>query len=321
MKKNGFFVISLDFELLWGVFDEVDYKQKRKYFRNTRKVIPEILQEFKKYDVHATWASVGMLFNSDWKEWKENIPSVLPAYKNSSLSAYRLGEKIENDDTEELCFAPELLKKIASSPSQEIATHTYSHYYCMEEGADTSSFEADLDQALAHAGKMGIKLKSLVFPRNQLVPGLLKICKEKGIQNVRSNPSEWYWKDPTSNNILDKVGRSGDAYLNFGKKSYPLDNLRQNSGLPLEQKSSRFLRPVEENDLLRKLKLKRIKKEMDLAAKKNEIYHLWWHPHNFGEHPEKSLQDLKEILYHFDRLRNKYHFSSKNMAEIGELVS
>ena len=53
-------VISLDFELLWGVFDKVDYKEKETYFKNTRKVIPKILDLFSENDIHCTWATVGM---------------------------------------------------------------------------------------------------------------------------------------------------------------------------------------------------------------------------------------------------------------------
>ena len=60
---------------------------------------------------------------------------------------------------------------------------------------------------------------------------------------------------------------------------------------------------------------------MSLAAKNNEIYHLWWHPHNFGDDPLQSIQDLKSILTHFEKLREKFNFLSVNMCEIGQLVS
>ena len=44
-STNGFLVISLDFELLWGVFDVVDFEEKKIYFENTRLVIPKILED------------------------------------------------------------------------------------------------------------------------------------------------------------------------------------------------------------------------------------------------------------------------------------
>lgn len=318
MDKKGFFVISLDFELLWGVFDVVDFRKKEEYFRKTRQVVPGILELFSKYDVHATWAVVGMLFNRDWEEWKKNFPKNLPHYNNSTLSAYAFGEHNSAEVSEEIVFAPEIIQNLKKIRGQEIATHTYSHYYCLEQGQTPLDFKADLEKTLELSQKAGIQIKSLVFPRNQLKKEYLEICKELGIQNVRSNPSSWYWKDTLSEAFLTKAARSGDAYLPFGKKSYSIKV--PNPSDPIEQMASRFLRPVEENSILRKFKLERIEQEMKVAAKKNEVYHLWWHPHNFGGKPEESLKDLERILKYFDHLREKYGFQSHNMAEVGDIL-
>lgn len=317
---HGKFIISLDFELLWGIFDVVDYRSKKQYFLQTKEVIPSILKLFLESKIHATWATVGMLFNHNWKEWQENFPSVLPVYEIPGLSAYNFGNSIKSSATEEYCFAPKLIKQIATTPGQEIATHTYSHYYCLEQGQNEASFTEDLEKAVKKAESIGVELKSLVFPRNQLKEGYLNICAEYGIENVRSNPSSWYWKDAASENIFTKLGRTGDAYFPFGKKSYSLQELQRKKGLPLEQKASRFLRPLEGNPLLRKLKLKKIMSEMETAAKSKEIYHLWWHPHNFGDQPEESMKDLKIIINHFRSLKEKYGLKSLNMAELGTMV-
>lgn len=317
---QGKFIISLDFELIWGIFDIVDYKAKKQYLRQTREVIPEILKLFLEYEIHATWATVGMLFNENWEEWEGNIPSEIPNYKNKSLSAYRFGENIKSKTTEEFCFAPDLIKLIFETTGQEVATHTYSHYYCMAEGQTARNFDQDLAKAGFMAKKMKMDLKSLIFPRNQINPEYLHICKEHGIENVRSNPSSWYWKNNLSEAFTTKISRSGDAYLPLGHKTYPPGDLIKKEGLPLEQKSSRFLRPVEGNNVMRKLKLNRIKREITRAAKNNEVYHLWWHPHNFGEQPEKSLSDLQVILKHFKHCNEKYNFQSATMEKLGQLV-
>lgn len=319
--QNGYMVISLDFELLWGVFDVVDFSKKQEYFGNTRRVIPEILKSFENNEIHSTWATVGMLFNENWQEWKNNIPDEKPDYHNKALSAYNFGFNNSDERIEEFCFAPGLIKLISKTPGQEIATHTYSHYYCMEAGQNLDDFRTDLTVAIRLAQKFDIELRSLVFPRNQVSMDYLKTCKELGINNIRSNPSSWYWKDAKSDNLFTKLARSGDAYIPLGKKTYGLDDLAIINGHPIEHKASRFLRPSEENSLLRNLKLKRVKEEMELAAKKNEIYHLWWHPHNFGDDPERSMKDLSEILFHFRALRKEYNFQSVTMGELGEIIS
>lgn len=316
MENGGYLVISLDFELLWGVFDVVDYRKKKSYFENARRTIPVVLKVFEEHDIHATWAVVGMLFNQNWEEWEKSVPNRVPEYNNDKLSAYKFGESIKGEKLEKLVFAPELIKAIKVVNGQEIATHTYSHFYCLEEGQSHEDFKADLLKAIEKASEMGIELKSLVFPRNQLKQEYLKICGDLGIKTVRSNPTSWYWKDTLSENLLTKVARSGDAYIPLGAKTYKAGAMDQKKDFPMEQKASRFLKPVEENQLMRRMKVWRVKNEITRAARKKEVYHLWWHPHNFGEQPEESIKDLQEILKHFEWCRKKYSMQSINMQEL-----
>lgn len=320
MKTDkGYLVISLDFELLWGIFDVVDFSAKKEYFLNTRKVIPEILELFDRYDIHCTWAVVGMLFHENWESWERSIPSEIPTYKQNRLSPYLFAEKNKGAIPGEMCFAPELIRLIQSTSNQEIASHTYSHYYCEEEGQTPDQFKKDLEQAVKLADSWGIKLNSLVFPRNQYRNEYLKLCSDLGIHSVRSNPEVWYWEKPNSEDLLTRLCRTGDAYNLLGKKkSYKLQVGENKTLVP--QKASRFFRPFQQNSLLNSLKLKRIKSEMLHAAKEQEIYHLWWHPHNFGENPERSLRDLEEILSYYKLCNKKYSFGSATMGELGELM-
>ena len=318
--RNGALVISLDFELLWGVFDKVDHKEKETYFKNTRHIIPEILNLFSEYEIHCTWATVGMLFNKNWEEWSGNTPDILPNYNNSALSAYTYGNLINSRETEYLCFAKDLIRLIHNTPNQEIGTHTYSHYYCLEEGQTLAYFKADLEKAIELTSQMGIELKSLVFPRNQFNEDYLKVCYDLGILNVRSNPTDWYWKDTQKDSLKNKIFRTGDAYLGPNNKSYKLTDLNIEKGKPLSQKAGRLLRPYSSIKYLNGFKLKRIKSEMTTAAKNNEIYHLWWHPHNFGNHPVENIVNLKDILQHYKQCNLKYKFDSLTMAEVGVLA-
>ncbi len=319
MKDKGFLVISLDFELLWGVFDKVNYTEKETYFKNTRKIIPEILDLFSKYQIHSTWATVGMLLNKNWEEWEKNRPNISPTYKNAALSAYDYGKAINLPETESFCFAKDIIQQIQDTPYQEIGTHTYSHYYCLEAGQTLTSFKADLEKSIELAKQMGIELKSLVFPRNQFNEEYLKVCYDLGINTVRSNPTDWYWKDTQDDSLKNKIFRTGDAYIGLNNKSYKLTDLSVEKDKPLSQKASRLLRPYSPNKFLNNLRLKRIKSEMTAAAINNEIYHLWWHPHNFGNNPVENIADLKEILDHYTFCKDKWGFQSATMQEIGLL--
>lgn len=321
MEKNGHLVISLDFELLWGIFDKVNYLEKERYFENTRKVIPEILRLFSEYGISCTWATVGMLFHETWGEWEKNIPNSRPGYKRSTLSAYEYGGKLKNQKgTEKLVFAKELVQKINETPGQEIGTHTYSHYYCLENGQTLETFKLDLEKSIELAKKMGIEMKSLVFPRNQFNEAYLKICVEQGIESVRSNPADWYWRDTQKDSLPTKIFRTADAYIGKNNKAYKISSLKKEQGKPLSQPASRLLRPFSGNKIMNKIKLERIRSEMSSAAKNGAIYHLWWHPHNFGNHPGESVEELKLILAHFKKCQKEYDFLSTNMYGINNLV-
>jgi hypothetical protein len=55
---------------------------------------------------------------------------------------------------------------------------------------------------------------------------------------------------------------------------------------------------------------------MTKAAQKGAYYHIWWHPHNFGNYPQQCLDELKIIAQHFVHLQNKYGFETLSMNEL-----
>lgn len=54
-------VMSLDFELFWGVSDSRRINDYRQNVEGVWIAIPKMLALFRQYDIHATWAAVGML--------------------------------------------------------------------------------------------------------------------------------------------------------------------------------------------------------------------------------------------------------------------
>ena len=316
--KKGTLVISLDFELIWGVFDHIEINDKIKYFDNTLNVIPKILENFVKNDVKATWATVGMLFNDNWEEWETNKPKSQPTYSNKNLDAYFYGTKHKKSGLNRFFFAPNLIKDIQQAKGQEIGTHTYSHYYCLATGQNKEQFEDDLDLAIKLATKFNISLTSLVFPKNQYNKEYLECCAKRGILSVRSNPDVWYWNTLAPQTLMTKMYRTADAYVSLGSKSYLENSLVAEN--PLSQPSSRFLRPQHKLELLNSLRLIRIKNEIIQAARKGEVYHLWWHPHNFGIDPKGAIKSLKSILEVYKYCNETFGMESKTMDEIRQVV-
>jgi peptidoglycan/xylan/chitin deacetylase (PgdA/CDA1 family) len=321
--SKGIFTISLDFELHWGGFEKWPLDKYRQYFLNTRDIIPAMLKLFEQHEVHVTWATVGMLLHDSRQSLLTNAPRLKPSYEQQQLSAYHFIDSTgigNNEGEDPFHFAPSLVKQIVATPHQELGTHTFAHYYCNEAGQTLEQFQDDLRAAKRIAATYGVELRSLVFPRNQFNDKYLKACYEEGISSVRSNPLDWFWKiDSThSESMWKRVNRGADAYLPVGKKNtYLLRSLPVSKGLPLCIPASRLLRPYNPKEFfLNAMKIDRIKTEMSRAAERGEVYHLWWHPHNFGSYPEQSIAALREILSHYSACNHKWSMVSATMHEL-----
>ena len=314
----GRFVISFDFELFWGVRDSTTLARYGKNILGVRDAVPRLLDLFEKYGVRSTWGTVGFLFFDDKDELLAHLPDIRPRYANPRLSPYAAIPDIgENERSDPYHFGLSLIRRIMSCPEQEIGTHTFSHYYCLEPGQDESAFRADLEAAQRAARRLGISLRSITFPRHQI--NYLRTCREAGLIAFRGQPRAWM-HDPNQRNMpARRALRLADAYLNLSG-----DNTRYTartaSGM-IDVPASRFLRPFAPR--LRPfegLRFRRIAAGMRQAATDGGIYHLWWHPHNFGIHLEDNLAMLCKILDTFRELALEHGMQANSMAEIADLA-
>lgn len=327
MKHSGILTVSLDFELHWGGFEKWPLDDRYgEYFLNTRKSIPTVLSLFEQSGIHVTWATVGLLMHRTRDELLAHLPQKQPLYTLAELSAYHFMEQQHVGDSEQddpFHYAGSLIEKIKAVSGQEIGTHTFSHYYCNEKGQTVEDFRDDLEAAKLAASSCGVGIKSLVFPRNQFNADYLKACAEAEIKIVRINPIDWWWQiDSTQQESKWKrLNRGLDAYFSIGgKTSYALNTVKEEHGVILLP-ASRLLRPYNPKELvLNRLKIQKIKKEMSAAAKNNEVYHLWWHPHNFGNYTQQNIDGLIEIANHFRKLHKEFGMVSMNMGEIADLL-
>ena len=315
---GGVFTVSLDFELYWGVRDKHPLAAYQHRLKGARQAIPQMLRIFQDYGIHATWATVGFLFFPNVETLRRHLPEPLPNYTQAHLSPYPY--IAQADALEPLYhFAPQIIAKVRATPGQEIGTHTFSHYYCLEAGQDRAAFYADLDAAVQSAAQNGITVRSLVFPRNQWNATYLDVLPALGIRCYRGNPSGWLYQatQEHARGTFRRALRLLDAYVNLsGHHVYPPPC---GAKAPLNLPASRFLRPyVPHLAFAEKLKRRRILRAMTHAAQTGRIFHLWWHPHNFGTHTEKNLAFLRHIAEHYATLQRQFGMVSLNMGEIAE---
>ena len=170
---GGNLIVSLDFELFWGMLDCCTLEAYQDHVLGGRKAIPQLLNMFQKYHIHATWAAVGFLFGEDYQKLSEYFPekTYRPTYDNPELDPYSWFPRIGKDEKEAPCFyAPYLLRSIAQVEGQEIGSHTFCHYYCRESGQTVEQFLADMQAAKTVAQRQGYDLHSVILPRNQCEP-------------------------------------------------------------------------------------------------------------------------------------------------------
>jgi hypothetical protein len=322
-KEPGKFVTSLDFEINWGVRDQQTIEQYGANLLGVRQVVPALLALFKEYNLRVTWATVGLLFFGNKRTMLANLPDVRPQYADPNLSPYQaldlVGEDEKNDPYH---FGSSLIAQIRETPGQEMATHTFCHYYCLERGQTADEFRYDLEAAIRVARSQGLELRSLVFPRNQANDAYLPICAALGITSYRGNESSWIYKERTEEEqALYKRGtRLLDAYLNLsGHNCHSLSEIAQH--YPYNIPSSRFLRPWSAQlAALEEIRLKRILSGMTHAARKGLLFHLWWHPHNFGVNLPQNMSVLRRIADHYRVLHTAYGFESQTMADVAALL-
>ncbi len=326
--KHGYFVVSLDLELFWGMFDKVSLAEYGDRILGERTAIPRMLELFRAYDIHATWGAVGMLMARSKAELLALLPppALRPTYENQNVSSYfhiENAEIGEDEAADPYHFGQSFVAAILRTPHQEFANHTFSHYYAIDGYKnDISLFEEDLKAHRNISETYGITTESIIFPRNQASDEALRACRTHGIRAYRGNEDHVLYrprKDREQSHLI-RAFRLLDHYVNLsGHHTYPVP--KEVPGLPVNIPSSRFLRPWSSTlRLLEPLRLRRIKSAMTHAAKRGEIFHLWWHPHNVGIDQEENFRNLEAVLKHYKKLHDEYGMESASMGDLAHIV-
>lgn len=317
--KGPTFMISLDFELIWGVRDHATRDSYGTNVLGARDAIPRMLDLFERSGIRSTWATVGFLFADGKEHLLQYLPEadLRPRYEQAALSNYAYFDELgASEASDPYAFAPSLIARIAQTPGQEIATHTMSHYYCLEKGPQSAMFRADLVAATKIAAACGVQLKSIVFPRNQYSDEHLAICAELGLRVYRGNArgSAYRPSAGSEQDAVRRVKRLVDAYTGIlGSQVQDMGHRKGCVNVP----ASMFLRPVAGHlAFAHPLHLRQIKSQMSRAASEGKMFHLWWHPHNFGVAQDANMAALATILDHFAHLRETFGMKSMAMGDV-----
>ncbi|HSU17085.1 MAG TPA: methyltransferase domain-containing protein [Longimicrobium sp.] len=286
MRGAGTFTISIDTEFAWGVRHYGELAPgRREEIRREREIVTRLLALFSRYDVRATWAVVGRLLERD------------PGVAEAEL---------------DLWYTPDVIEEIAAAvPRQEIGSHSYAHLFFDEGAAPREAAEADVAAARRVHEQHGLAFDSWVFPRS--IVGYRDVLARAGVRVYRGAGRRWYSGLPvrpvrrvlnlgsfavgaTPRTVRPRVDELGmtdvpDSMLLFGRGG--------------------VRRLVPPRSLVRMASA-----GLERAARRGEVFHLYFHPSNFAHDTDTQFRILEEILAHAQSLRSANRLEIRTMGEL-----
>jgi len=296
---SGKLVISIDFELRWGVHDVygLNFDAYRKNLENARAAVNKTLEMFENRNIRSTWATVGAIGLDNWNDYF-NIVHSQPKYKNQKFNIIEEYSKI--DPNGDLHFAPNLVQKIIETQGQELGSHTFSHIYCREDGFDITDFLYDTNcYAKVFKEKFNILPRSIVFPRNQT--NFIELLKDLNFEIYREKKAYIF-----NNKIAERAENVFEVISPFPYSSVKFDISKTIGNLFI-----RFDLP----SLLWKIQMNKLKYTIQNMSN-NDVFHIWWHPHNVGPNLKFGLARFEEMFDLIAEEINANRVTSLNMLDL-----
>lgn len=293
------FMISIDTELAWGAFDCGGTDLYSEYYEDSRGVVRRLLAMFSRYDIPVTWAIVGHLF---LESCSRNGPDSHSHVLQPDYSWYPQGW-LSHDPCSDwkrapYFYAPDIVDLILNDETDhEIGCHTFTHAIIGDSECSREVAMSQLSECRRLAQIKGVKMESLVFPRNSV--GHLDVLHELGFTSFRGVEPNWY-----SGLSEAGVGRRLCHFVDRLLAAPPpchteFQGIRGPGGgrFLFNIPASMFLTPLA--GLWRIVPVSRrvlqAKRGIERSLGESGLFHLWFHPENISSSPD--LEDaLEEIL-------------------------
>ncbi len=312
---RGMFTISLDLELAWGTVDVIGPEKWSELYRREREVvIGRLLDLFIEFDVSATWCILGHLFlDKCAPESGRKHPEIVRAHHAWHPEDWFTNDPCSTVEAAPIFYGRDLVKQIRDCRvAQEIGSHSFSHVIFGDAGCSAEAARSELKECVRLAEEMGIEMSSFVFPRNEI--GHLGLLSEFGFTCYRGTEPNWF-----ENMSYPHQVRRAMRLLDVLRAAAPPVVLpeRDEKGLWNIPGSAMYF-PA--HGLRRHISIgrrtKRAIKGLDAAAAQKKIFHLWFHPTNMADEPDRMFAGLREILEHADSLRQKGELDIRPMKAL-----
>jgi len=288
--------------LIWGTLDLFGPERFRAACEIERAVIIDrLLDLFVEYDVPATWCILGHLF-LDHCEPEQGIkhPEIIrPSHAWFKQDWFEHDPAGDESDSP-IFFGRELVEKIrACSVKQEIGCHSFSHVIFGDAGCSVETAESELAASVEAAGRLGIEMRSFAFPRNEV--GHLAALRKYGFAFYRGPEPHWYERAALPG-ILKRVAHLLEVLISAEPPVALPEQTRE--GL-WNVPGSMIYFPMHglRRHIPTSFRVRRAIKGLDAAARRNRIFHLWFHPTNMADRTDAMFDGLRRILDYACSLR------------------
>jgi len=279
---KGSATISADFEIAWA-FRGRSVEERNLRAVRCRKNVPYLVRILEETSIPITWATVGHLFLESCERGVYGLAHAdmpRPPKNGRWEGDWYQHDPCTNVEKHPDWYAPDLIQGILASRTQhEIGSHSFSH---IDFSADTSSRELvrrELKQCIQVMAPLGLPLRSLVYPFNNMGHHHLDIIADLGLTAVRH-------RDPRIR--LSYPERSPDGVY----KLWESMNMRRAGLYDYVEKAKIFLQQ---------------------ALRQKAAYHLWFHP---SDPTEIFENEFRRIIQYMAQLRDQGHLWVTTMGEL-----
>lgn len=312
--QRGVFILSLDFELVWGSRDLVrrDPEPLLAAARRTRdQVFEPLLALLVDRGMAATWATVGHLFLDRGASLADLTPPRHGWVQGGWFDGVPKGSEEEHPEF----FGRALVRRLVER-GQEVGSHSFSHPIFGDPGCSVEAADSDLARCVREAQTLGIELRSFVFPRNSA--GHHHLLARHGFTCWRGLEPTWY--NRRGPGPLRRLGHLADVVA--ARRPPTVLPTRDEHGLWVIPASASFL-PVDgvRRAIPIERRVTRAVRGLDQASLDRRICHLWSHPINLATDPPATLDMFRRVLDHAARLRDRGALDVLTMGQVAELMN
>jgi len=313
---KGVFIVSVDTELGWGCTSLRDLVRYIPRLKQTRSAISAILEMCERYQVSFTWALVGaLLLNHDNTHQKRKI---IPAHIPWAVNHHSGNHEVPLDDTY-LWYGRDIVDTIRNCrAAQEIGCHSFFHISYNEKNCSVGAAASDLEHCRMAFEALGLAYTTFVFPFNKvghltLLPPHGFICYRGAELNTQSRPN-FLTPFLRTFRLLYRLF-AGPSAFRPTMKCRELVNIQASMLFRVpEIKSLKVWR------IILNLQVRSAKQGLLKAARTGKVFHLWFHPYQFGHRTTQMLEALDEILALAFRLRSGNKLEVLTMGQLAQRI-